>query len=97
MLALLHQKNSTGQLADSLAGFVAASASMLQHDASISCSCHAACRSASQSFADGQAKKCGEADLWEEEVGHLADASCRCMAQGLFTDALNHIICEPHN
>ena len=38
-----------------------------------------------------------EGHLWKEEVGKLADAACRRMAQGILTNALNDIICQSHN
>ncbi len=37
------------------------------------------------------------ADLWEKEVGHLADCSSRCLSQGLLADVLYVPILQPNN
>ena len=38
-----------------------------------------------------------KADLWEKEVGHLADCSSRCLSQGLLADVLYVLVLQPNN
>ena len=38
-----------------------------------------------------------KADLWEKEVGHLADCSSRCFSQGLLADALYVLVLQANN
>lgn len=49
------------------------------------------------SFQSSACVKSVTGHLWEEEIGNLADAACRRLAQGLLTNALYDIICQPHN
>jgi len=38
-----------------------------------------------------------KADLWEKEVGHLADCSSRCLSQGLLADVMYVVVFQPNN
>ncbi len=38
-----------------------------------------------------------KADLWEKEVGHLADCSSWCLSQGLLADVLYVLVLQPNN